>query len=187
MSNNKGKNGELMVLGILNDASITLGGIEPLRPTSTHTADQGVDIVLVGSKSDIETVIGIGEGTFKDDSEARAVIVSDNTRVKARVDVKSYGKGITKAAVDKFVSEVFLLEGYDYHIMAGSEKLLPKAEAAFNEAKEQLAERNKHLHYINDHGLYHVAQAFPPTRPTNPQELKVETDQQQQDGEENKT
>ncbi|KJX00207.1 hypothetical protein RZ87_06775 [Enterobacter roggenkampii] len=186
MSDNKGKNGELMVLGILNDASIALGGIEPLRPTSTHTADQGVDIVLVGSKSDIETVIGIGEGTFKDDSEARAVIVLDNTRVKARVDVKSYGKGITKAAVDKFVSEVFLLEGYDYHIMAGSKNLLPKAEAAFNEAKEQLAERNKHLHYINDHGLYHVAQTFPPTRPTNPQEHKVETDQQQQDGEENK-
>lgn len=178
---NKGRNGELAVLGVLNDASLALGGIEPLRYSTTNTPDMGVDLVLTGSKSDLETVIGIGEGKFKDACEARALLEPDETRVKARFDVKKYDGGITLAAVDKFISEVSILGSYDYHVMAGSERMMPKAEEAWIAAKENLAEKGKHLHYINDQGLYQISQVFPHVPLTNPQDKLLPNDPSEED------
>ncbi|GEM_PF-1894362 len=174
MSDNQGKDGEMMMAVILSSISVAENGADFTRHSHTNSADLGADFQFRALPSTFEKVDQIANGTYESmrpsDANCDPVHNQNNITEKyesARIDVKT-SDVISKAGVDKFVSDIPKHPTTKYHILAGGE-LKGKAKETFNEQQELWATSGIQLQHWSRQALVNLSQHYDPPKPSLPE------------------
>ncbi|ECE0486561.1 hypothetical protein KX75_20565 [Salmonella enterica subsp. enterica] len=175
MSDNKGKDGEMMMLNIFSSASIAHNGLEVTRPSKTNSADLGADMFLTAPQNVIEILLNVASGNFDTPSSIGIGNVSGNEVVKARIDSKNYDNKVSKAAMAKFLSEVPLHADSQYHLIIGGPSVTKGAQKLLDDTKPVLDAQGIEVRHISDTGIFNLSEAYPSIRPGKPENSKINT------------
>lgn len=167
MSDNQGKDGEMIMAVILSSISVAENGADFTRHSHTNSADLGQDFQFRAPPSTFEKIDQIAKGTFESLPPPDA---NQNTAPEkyesARIDVKT-SDVISKAGVDKFVSDIPKHPTTKHHVLAGGE-LKGKAKETFAKQQEQWAGSGIQLHHWSKQALVNLSQHYEPPRPSLP-------------------
>jgi len=173
MSDNQGKDGEMMMAVILSSISVAENGADFTRHSHTNSADLGADFQFRALPSTFEKIDHITKGTYEllPPSDANCDPMHNQNTVPekyefARIDVKS-SEVISKAGVDKFVSDIPKHPSTKYHILAGGE-LKGKAKETFVEQQELWANSGIQLQHWSRQALVNLSQHYEPPKPSLP-------------------
>lgn len=173
MSDNQGKDGEMMMAVILSSISVKENGADFTRHSHTNSADLGADFQFRALPSTFEKIDQITKGTYESlpPSDTNCEPGHNQNTIpekyeSARIDVKT-SDVISKAGVDKFVSDIPKHPTTKYHILAGGE-LKGKAKETFVEQQELWADSGIQLQHWTKQALVNLSQHYEPPRPSLP-------------------
>lgn len=164
MTQKKGKKGEMLALTIASSFSDTHISAEVMRHSKTTAPDLGADLFITADKEPMKEFLDNAgnPGSFQN-SELKNKL--DNDSLKARIDCKNTEEKLTKATVQKHISEIAIHQDSDLHILMGGSGLTKGAKQCLEDANNALASKGKEVVHINNKGIRRLYQAYPPIRP----------------------
>lgn len=125
----KGRRGELAVMGVFANVGLHEKNVEVLRDGKTTSPDGGVDISMIVPHN---LSVKLDEIVSSGSSE----IALSNANIDVRLQVKNYTRPISKATMDGFIEECATNEKYGEHWGAGGPNLSKGAQKSLDEGKK---------------------------------------------------
>lgn len=181
MTKKKGKKGEMLALTIASSFSDTHISAEVMRHSKTTAPDLGADIFIVAAKEPMKEFLD-NAGTIDSFQTSELKNKLDSDSVKARIDCKNTEGKLTKATIQKHVSEIAIHQDSDLHILMGGSGLTKGAKQCLEDANNALAPNGKEVVHINNQGIRSLYQAYPPIQPDPETNVAIDsTDDDEQD------
>ncbi|MGI9281879.1 MAG: hypothetical protein ACR2PX_19935 [Endozoicomonas sp.] len=149
MSKNKGKDGEMRVLRLLSYIVETEENCDVTRHSNTNTADGGADLVLEHSQGLLPHLGNVATG----DKNLQSPELSEASRVKTRLDVKTTGRKLSPDTIKKFAGDIKRNPDCLGHVLMGGSGLSNKAESDLKEIQAAYEEVGKTVAYISNTGI----------------------------------
>lgn len=172
MSNNQGKDGEMIFGVIVNSIGHSEDGVDYTRHSVTNSADLGSDFVIYSTEKTFEKIDQIAQGTYQPQlalsaSEPPPASPSKGKRIATRVDCKTSPQ-ITLSTVKKFSGDILKNPTMTNHVLAGGDRMMPAAEKEWQRQVEAHAVDGINLYYWSNQSIFNLSNHYEPPRPVAP-------------------
>lgn len=156
MSTNKGKDGEMRALRLLSLIVEAQENCDVTRHTNTNTADGGADLILEHPQGLLPHLGSIASG----EDNNQPPDLSDDKKVKTRIDVKTTESKLGPDVVKKFAGDIRRNPDCDGHVLMGGAALSNQAKSDFKEIQDAQAEVGKTVVYIPNIGIENLERHY---------------------------
>ncbi|EPD9022669.1 hypothetical protein ACSFL6_001342 [Escherichia coli] len=172
MSNNQGKDGEMIFGVIVNSIGHSEDDVDYTRYSVTNSADLGSDFVIYSTETAFEKINQIAQGTYQPQltfpvSEPSTASPPRGKRIATRVDCKTSPR-ITKSTVKKFCGDILKNPTMTNHVLAGGDRMMPAAEKEWEKQVEAHAVDGINLYYWPNQSIVNLSNHYEPPRPVAP-------------------
>ncbi|MFQ2462401.1 hypothetical protein QUC30_11820 [Aeromonas caviae] len=172
MSNNQGKDGEMIFGVIVSSIGHSEDGFDYTRHSVTNSADLGSDFVIHSRDTTFEKIDQIAQGTYQPQqtaitSEHSPVSPSQGRRVATRVDCKTSPQ-ITLSTVKKFCGDILKNPTMTNHVLAGGDRMMPAAAKEWQQQVDAHSVDGINLYYWSNQSIFNLSNHYEPPRPVAP-------------------